>query len=112
MKMNSFFEPADKKELETCLKKVHAKAVYPIWVIIYKKTATHQPVNYTDVLEAAICYGLIDTQSKTIDEKRYAICLRARTPGGNWTATNVEVAEKLIKQGRMKPAGLKAFKAR
>jgi len=112
MKLSSFFEPADKKELEDCLSKAHTKMSQPIWVIIYKKSAAHQPVNYNDVLEAAICFGLIDTQSKTIDDQRYAICLRARTPGGNWTATNVELAEKLIQQGRMKPAGLKAFKAR
>jgi uncharacterized protein YdeI (YjbR/CyaY-like superfamily) len=59
-------------------------------------------------LEAALSYGWIDGQKKSYDE---ATWLQMFTPRGGrsiWSKINREKAEALIRNGKMKPAGLRA----
>jgi len=47
----------------------------------------------------------VDTQTKGIDDQRYAIRFVPRRPGSNWSATNRERVLRLRREGRMTPAG-------
>jgi len=47
----------------------------------------------------------VDTQTKGIDDQRYAIRFVPRRPGSNWSATNRERVRRLQREGRMTPAG-------
>ena len=47
----------------------------------------------------------VDTQTKSIDDQRYAIRFVPRRAGSNWSATNREKARRLLAEGRMAPAG-------
>lgn len=107
----SYIEPHTATRLRQWLKANFKTSEYPIWVTIYKKSSGKQSLSYEQVLEEAICFGLIDTQTKTIDELRYAICLRRRKAGSNWTAANREIARQMIIQGRMTEAGRKVLPA-
>ncbi|HUC20231.1 MAG TPA: hypothetical protein VMR98_01915 [Candidatus Polarisedimenticolaceae bacterium] len=78
----------------------------PLWVVIYKKSSGKQGVTYRDVVEEAICFGLIDTITKTVDADTYAICLRRRKAKSNWTEANFEIARRMVEQGKMTPEGM------
>jgi len=77
-----------------------------IAVAIYNKASGRQTVNLNDLQEVALCHGWVDTQTKKIDDERYAIRFVPRRPGSNWSATNREMARRLLAQRRIKPAGL------
>jgi uncharacterized protein YdeI (YjbR/CyaY-like superfamily) len=74
-------------------------------VAIYKKASGRQTVTFDELLDVALCHGWVDTQTKGIDEQRYAIRFVPRRPGSNWSATNRERVRRLRDEGRLTPAG-------
>jgi hypothetical protein len=74
-------------------------------VAIYKKASGKQTVTFEELLDTALCHGWVDTQTKGIDDERYAIRFVPRRPGSNWAATNRERVRRLRGEGRMTPAG-------
>ncbi len=74
-------------------------------VAIYKKASGRQTVTFEELLDVALCHGWVDTQTKGIDEQRYAIRFVPRRPGSNWSATNRERVRRLRQAGRMTSAG-------
>jgi hypothetical protein len=74
-------------------------------VAVYKKSSGKQTVTFDELLETALCHGWVDTQTKGIDDERYAIRWVPRRPGSSWSARNHETARRLIEEGRMEPAG-------
>lgn len=80
-----------------------------VLVILHKKHTGKMHTNAAGLMREAICYGWIDTTSKRIDEDRWAINYRKRTKNSRWSYNTLRYGEELIKEGKMKPAGLKAF---
>jgi uncharacterized protein YdeI (YjbR/CyaY-like superfamily) len=74
-------------------------------VAIYKKASGRQTVTFDELLDVALCHGWVDTQTKGIDDERYAIRFVPRRPGSNWSATNREKVRRLLAEGRMTAAG-------
>jgi uncharacterized protein YdeI (YjbR/CyaY-like superfamily) len=74
-------------------------------VAIYKKASGRQTVTFDELLDVALCHGWVDTQTKGIDDQRYAIRFVPRRTGSNWSATNRDKARRLLDEGRMTPAG-------
>ena len=74
-------------------------------VAIYKKASGRQTVTFEELLDVALCHGWVDTQTKSIDDRRYAIRFVPRRPGSNWSASNRERVRRLLAEGRMTPAG-------
>ena len=74
-------------------------------VAIYKKSSGKQAVTFEELLDVALCHGWVDTQTKSIDDERYAIRFVPRRPSSNWSATNRERARRLQSEGRMTRAG-------
>jgi uncharacterized protein YdeI (YjbR/CyaY-like superfamily) len=70
-------------------------------VAIFKKASGKQPVTFDELLETALCHGWVDTQTKGIDDERYAIRFVPRRPKSNWSATNREIARRLLREDRM-----------
>jgi uncharacterized protein YdeI (YjbR/CyaY-like superfamily) len=63
-------------------------------------------------VDEALCFGWIDGVRKTFDVSSYVIRFTPRKPGSTWSTVNTRRATELIREGRMQPAGLKAFQAR
>jgi uncharacterized protein YdeI (YjbR/CyaY-like superfamily) len=78
---------------------------------IYKKASGRQTVTFEELLDVALCHGWVDTQTKSIDQQRYAIRFVPRRPGSNWSAGNRERVRRLRQAGRMTPAGEAALPA-
>jgi uncharacterized protein YdeI (YjbR/CyaY-like superfamily) len=89
----------------------HGAAERELIVAIFKKASGKQTVTFDELLETALCHGWVDTQTKGIDDERYAIRFVPRRPGSNWSPTNREIARRLLREKRMAPAGVAALPA-
>jgi len=76
------------------------------WLALAKRSA-HPPtrLRYQEALEAALCYGWIDGQVRRGDADSYRQRFTPRRKRSGWSKRNVELAERLIGEGRMTPAG-------
>ena len=82
------------------------------WVAFYKKGSGHPSITWPEAVDEALCVGWIDGLRKTIDAKSYKIRFTSRKPTSNWSALNIRRMQELACEGRVHPAGLKAFKLR
>lgn len=101
---------AKPNDWEAWLKANHAEST-GLWLRLAKKNSGIESINYAEALDVALCYGWIDGQKKSYDDKTW---LQKFTPRGKksiWSKINREKAESLIKNKRMKPAGLKAIES-
>jgi len=83
-----------------------------LWVGFYKVKSGRSGLVYREALDEALCYGWIDGLVKRVDEDSYAQRFTPRKKDSTWSLVNVRRAEELIKEGRMRPAGLAAFQRR
>ncbi|HSP63455.1 MAG TPA: YdeI/OmpD-associated family protein [Pyrinomonadaceae bacterium] len=89
----------------------HAKET-ELWVGFYKKNSGKPSITWPESVEEALSFGWIDGIRKRIDDESYKIRFTPRKPSSTWSTVNIKIAERLVKQKRMQPAGLKAFEAR
>ena len=89
------------------LAKQHDKSA-GVWLKLAKKDSGIASVTITEALDVALCYGWIDGQRLSFDEKYYLQKYTPRRSKSIWSKINVEKVERLIASGEMKPAGLKA----
>ena len=99
---------ASKKKWADWLAKQHDKSA-GVWLKLAKKGSEIPSVTYDEALEVALCYGWIDGQKKGFDDKFWLQKFTPRGPKSIWSKINTEKAEKLIKSGEMKLAGLSAI---
>ena len=83
-----------------------------LFVGFYKKGSGKPSITWPESVDEALCFGWIDGVRKTIDEESYMIRFSPRKPESIWSAVNIRNVERLSKEKRMQPAGLKAFAAR
>lgn len=101
---------ADRLTFEEWLESHHE--VSPgIWLRIAKKHAGFDSVTYEEALEAALCYGWIDSRKETYDERSWLQRFTPRGPRSIWSKVNKDKAERLIAEGRMKLPGFAAIEA-
>lgn len=77
-----------------------------VWIRLFKKNSGMQTLTYEQALDEALCFGWIDSQIKKYDEKSYMQKFSPRRAKSIWSKTNTKHAERLIKEGKMMPAGL------
>lgn len=92
------------------LDKNHDK-VPAVWVMFAKKNSGEQTITYEETREGALMYGWIDGLANGFDDKFHVQRWTPRRPKGVWSKINRGIAEELIKQGKMKPSGLKEVEA-
>lgn len=83
-----------------------------LWVWYYKKVSWKPSLTWSESVDSALCYGWIDGIRKSIDNERYKIRFTPRKINSVWSAVNVQKVEKLLKLGKMKPAGMYLFNNR
>lgn len=105
----TFFATAS--EFRRWLKR-HGGSVAELWVGYYRKTSGQPSLTWQESVDEALCFGWIDGIRKKVDERSYTNRFTPRRRGSNWSAINIKRARQLIRDGRMQPAGLRAFKSR
>jgi len=83
-----------------------------VLVGLYKKASGRAGMSWPEAVDEALCFGWIDGVRRGIDEHSHSIRFTPRKPRSTWSAVNIEKAQRLIAEGRMRPAGLRAFEAR
>lgn len=104
-----FFEsPA---ALRKWLAKNH-KSADELWVGMYKKHTGKPSITWPQVVDEVLCFGWIDGIRKSIDADSYTNRITPRRKGSHWSAVNLKRVLELQAEGRMTPAGMKAYEER
>lgn len=90
----------------------HHTEGFPRWVKLYKKGSGRVNMTWPESVDAALCFGWIDGQGKSLGEEAQAIRFSPRRKGSIWSAVNVRRLAELAEQGLVRPAGHAAFAAR
>jgi uncharacterized protein YdeI (YjbR/CyaY-like superfamily) len=77
----------------------------------YKTSAANHGVTYAQALDEALCYGWIDGIRRSVDEISFSVRFTPRQPRSTWSRVNIGHAKRLLRDGRMAPPGLAAFRA-
>ncbi len=83
-----------------------------LWIAYPKRGTGRAGVTYDEAVLEALCYGWIDGQVRRIDEASYTNRFTPRGRLSTWSLVNVRRARRLIREGQMRPPGLRAFRAR
>jgi uncharacterized protein YdeI (YjbR/CyaY-like superfamily) len=76
-----------------------------IWLVTWKKAAGRPRVDYDAAVEEALCFGWVDSKSRSVDEERTSLYFTPRRPRSNWSESNLARVAKLEAAGRMTEAG-------
>jgi uncharacterized protein YdeI (YjbR/CyaY-like superfamily) len=97
----SFATPA---ELDAWLARHHATSP-GIWLQLAKKAPGVPSISYAEAVEAALVWGWIDGQKRSLDAHAWLQKLTPRGKRSIWSKINRDKALALIASGRMQPAG-------
>ena len=96
---------ADAEDWRAWLDRHHGKSP-GVWLVLAKKGKTDPTaLTYDEALLEALCYGWIDGQIRRRDGESYRQRFTPRRQRSNWSSRNVVLAEQLLAEGRMRPAG-------
>jgi uncharacterized protein YdeI (YjbR/CyaY-like superfamily) len=93
------------------LERHHADAT-EVWVGYHRKGTGRASLTWPQSVDEALCFGWIDGVRKRVDESSYKIRFTPRRPRSHWSAVNVARVRQLSAEGRMHPAGMRAFAER
>lgn len=77
-----------------------------LWVRMYKKRTGKPSVAWPEAVEAALCYGWIDSVRYSYDDESFIQRFTPRRKRSIWSKINRETVGRLIADGRMRPPGL------
>ena len=97
-------------EFETFLNNEHTTAP-GIYLKLAKKASGIPTVSGAEAVELALCFGWIDGRSNGFDNDWWLVRFTPRRPKSIWSQKNVGTIERLLKEGRMRPAGVAAVEA-
>jgi uncharacterized protein YdeI (YjbR/CyaY-like superfamily) len=95
---------ASEAEWEGWLEANHA-ASDGVWIRMAKKGTGIPSVRYPEVLDTALCFGWIDARREALDASHFLQRFTPRRARSRWSRINRDKAERLIAEGRMRPAG-------
>jgi uncharacterized protein YdeI (YjbR/CyaY-like superfamily) len=96
---------ADQRSFERWLAAQPADAI-GVWIKFGKKAALSANLTKAEAVDAALCHGWIDGKLEKYDDQHWLVRFTPRKSRSKWSALNRDRALNLIKEGRMRPAGL------
>ena len=97
-------------EWEKWLEQNHDKEK-ELFLLYYKKHTGKPCISYDDSVKTALCYGWIDGLVNRIDNESYTRRFTPRNAKSIWSESNKKRVAELLKEGKMKPLGLKLVEA-
>lgn len=104
-----FFESSE--EFRAWLERHHETAP-ELWMGLRKKHVSPRGLTWAQAVPEALCFGWIDSVSQSIDGDTRRQRWTPRKPRSNWSAVNIAHVQRLVADGRMRPAGLAAYERR
>lgn len=90
----------------------HHESETELWMGLYRKGDPRRGLTWEEAVVEALCFGWIDSTSYRIDEAARRQRWTPRKPRSVWSAVNIAHVERLVAEGRMRPAGLAAYERR
>jgi uncharacterized protein YdeI (YjbR/CyaY-like superfamily) len=78
----------------------------------HKKATGKASITWAESVDEALCFGWIDGVRRSIDENSYTIRFTPRRARSIWSAKNIARFHELAAEGRVEPAGQRAFDER
>lgn len=97
----------DTAEFHNWLAANHASAS-AVWLVLYKKVSHRAGVSWGEAVDEALCVGWVDSKVRRLDDERYEQYFTPRRRTSAWSRINKEKVGRLIAEGRMEEAGLRA----
>lgn len=82
-----------------------------VWVQFAKKGSGIKSITYEQAREVALCHGWIDGLLNTWDDDYFLRRFTPRRPKSKWSKVNRDLVQALIRDGKMRPAGLAEVQA-
>lgn len=82
-----------------------------IWIKVARKASGVASVTYDEAVDMALCYGWIDGQRKSHDDRFFLQKFTPRRPRSLWSKRNINKIAELTAAGRMQPTGLAEVEA-
>ena len=103
------FHANSREEWRSWLEKNHLKKD-KVFLTKYKVHTKKPTLSHQDAMHEAICFGWIDTTAKRVDEDIWGTIFVKRNKNARWSSNTLKYAKQMIKEGKMMPAGLTAYK--
>lgn len=103
--MNDIVEFANREEFRKWLYE-HCRSNEGVW-LLFGKTGGPKTIKAQEALEEALCFGWIDGQMQSIDDKTYKKYFSMRREKSKWSEKNKELVKKLEERGIMTDFGRK-----
>lgn len=103
--MDDMMEFASREEFRQWLS-AHCQSNDGIW-LLFGKAGGPKTVKAGEALEEALCYGWIDGQMQSIDDKTYKKYFSMRREKSKWSEKNKALVQKLEERGLMTDFGRK-----
>ena len=101
--MNDMIKFSNREEFRTWLND-NCLSSAGVW-LLFGKAGGPQTIKAGEALEEALCFGWIDGQMQSIDDKIYKKYFSPRRENSKWSEKNKGLAEKLERQGIMTDYG-------
>jgi uncharacterized protein YdeI (YjbR/CyaY-like superfamily) len=99
---------ADRDALRAWLSEHHGDE-HGVWIVYDKGQG--RSLRYDDIVDEAVCFGLIDSLPRSLSDEQAMLRVAPRRPKSSWSKRNKERVERLLAQGLMQPSGLIAVEA-
>ena len=80
-----------------------------VWFVFTK--GKQRTVDYEDVVQEALCFGWVDSRSRSFDDTRTMLYVAPRKPKSRWSPSNVARVRRLSQAGLIEPGGWAAVEA-
>ncbi len=77
-----------------------------VWLTLAKTGHGPVPLTHAEALDVALCFGWIDAQRRSRDERSWQVRFTPRRARSIWSQVNRKRATELAEAGRMRSAGL------
>lgn len=108
MKPRFFKTPADWRRW---LERHHADHT-ELWVGFHKRHTGKPSITWPESVDEALCFGWIDGLRRSLNATSYVIRFTPRKRDSTWSLINLRRVKALTREGRMRPAGLRVYRAR
>lgn len=103
-------DPRTRAKWRAWLAKNHARAE-GVWLVIGRKLAKAKRLPYDEAVEEALCFGWIDSRTRSLDDERTMVWMSPRGSRSAWSRSNKDRVARLAAAGRMAAPGLAAVAA-
>ncbi|MEJ2888868.1 YdeI/OmpD-associated family protein [Actinomycetospora aeridis] len=76
-----------------------------VWLVTWKARTERPTVGYEDSVEQALCFGWIDSTTRSLDDERTAMWFSPRRRGSGWARSNKQRIARLEAAGLMAAPG-------